>query len=102
VGFKEAKSKLIQCLKMGRVLHEERNDIDVKNLLAIGTVTLDEAVYIVGRSRGDDYSVSPHHFDTEIDVHVIKTRLSVRAWYIKWYLLGSDIVFIRFHIQAGL
>ena len=43
MDFKEAKSKLIECLKIGHVLHEERNDIDVKNLLAIGVVTLEEA-----------------------------------------------------------
>ena len=40
MSFKEAKSKLIKCLKIGCVLHEERNDIDVKNLLAIGVVIL--------------------------------------------------------------
>jgi hypothetical protein len=38
VGFNEARRKLIECLKTGYVLHEERNDIDVKNLLAIGVV----------------------------------------------------------------
>lgn len=102
MSFKEAKSKLIKCLKIGRVLHEERNDIDVKNLLAIGVVTLEEAAYIIERSRGDGYFVSPHHFNSEIDVHVIKTRFSVQAWYIKWYFLGPDSVFISFHRQAGL
>ena len=98
MSFKEARNKLIKCLKIGRVLHEERNHIDVKNLLAIGMVTLEEAAYIVGMSRGDRYSVSPHHFDKEIDVHVIKTRFSVQAWYIKWYFLGPNSVFISFHM----
>ncbi|MFC1777442.1 hypothetical protein ACFL3I_08880 [Pseudomonadota bacterium] len=98
MGFKTAKSKLIRCLKTGRVLHEERNDIDVNNLLAIGLVTLEEAAYIIGSSRGDGYSVSPHHFDAEVDVHVIKTRFSVQAWYIKWYFLGPNSVFISFHM----
>ena len=97
MGFNEAKRKLIECLNTGYVLHEERNDIDVKNLLAIGVVSLEEAAYIIGRSRGDGYSVSPHHFDTEIDVHVLMTKLSVQAWYVKWYFLGPDSVFISFH-----
>lgn len=80
MSFKEAKSKLIKCLNIGRVLHEERNDIDVKNLLAIGVVTLEEAAYIIGRSRGDGYSVSPHHFDSEIDVHVIDLARENQFW----------------------
>jgi len=83
MGFIQAKRKLIECLKTGYVLHEERNNIDVKNLLAIGVVSLEEAAYIVGRSRGDSYSVSPHHLDTKIDVHVVVTRFSVQAWYVK-------------------
>ena len=97
MGFIKAKRRLIECLKTGYVLHEERNDIDVKNLLAIGVVSLEEVAYIIGRSRGDGYSVSPHHFDKEIDVHVIVTKLSVKAWYVKWYFLESDSVFISFH-----
>ena len=36
MSFNEARRKLIECLKTGYVLHEERNDINVKNLLAIG------------------------------------------------------------------
>ena len=40
MGFNEVKRKLIECLNTGYVLHEERNDIDVKNLLAIGVVSL--------------------------------------------------------------
>ena len=97
MGFNEAKRKLIECLNAGYVLHEERNDIDVKNLLAIGVVSLEEAAYIIGGSRGDGYSVSPHHFDREIDVHVLVTKFSVQAWYVKWYFLEPDSVFISFH-----
>ena len=97
MGFIQAKRRLIECLKTGYVLHEERNDIDVKNLLAIGVVSLEEAAYIIGRSRGDGYSVSPHHLDKEIDVHVVVTRFSVQTWYVKWYFLESDSVFIGFH-----
>ena len=58
MGFNEARRKLIECLNTGYVLHEERNDIDVKNLLAIGVV---------------------------------------QSWYVKWYFLGPDSVFISFH-----
>jgi len=98
MGFKEVKSKVIWCLENGYVLHEERNNIDVKNLLSTGTVSLSEIVSIIGRARGNTYSCSPHHFDATIDVHVIKTRHSGENWYIKWYFTEPNCVFISVHI----
>ena len=97
VGFKEAKRRLLECLSSGRVLHEERNNIDIKNLFATGFISLDEASFIIARSKGDGYVSSPHHFDNEIEVHVIKTAFSGQSWYIKWYFLEPDSVFISFH-----
>lgn len=38
MGFKDVKYKVIQCLKSGTVHHEQRNHIDVKNLLAVGVL----------------------------------------------------------------
>ena len=76
MGFKEARRKVIECLRTGYVLHEERNNIDIKNLIATGIVSIDDATRIIGRSSGDDYYCTPHHFDEAIDVHVIKTRFN--------------------------
>ena len=97
MGFREAKSRVLECLKTGHVLHEERNSIDLKNLFATGSISLDEAACIIGRSNGDGYFSLSHHFDNTIDVHVIKTMYSNQRWYIKWYFLDSDSVFISFH-----
>ena len=97
VGFNQAKRKVLECLNSGHVLHEVRNNIDTKNLFATGFVSLEEASCIIARSKGDDYFSSPHHFDNEIEVHVIKTVFSGRHWYIKWYFLEPDSVFISFH-----
>ena len=97
MGFRDAKSRVLECLSTGHVLHEERNSIDIKNLFATGLVSLDEAALIIGRSKGDGYFSAPHHFDNKIDVHVIKTIFSGQKWYIKWYFLDSDSVFISFH-----
>ena len=71
MGFKEVKDKVIKCLNTGHVLHEVREDIDIKNLLATGTVSVSEVANIIKRARGNNYSCSPHHFNTNIDVHVI-------------------------------
>ena len=97
MAFREVKSKVIECLNNGHVLHEERNDIDVKNLLSTGVVSIIEITTIIGRARGNSYSSTPHHYDAEIDVHVIKTISSGQNWYIKWYFIEPDCVFISVH-----
>ena len=97
MGFKEVKSKIIQCLNSGHVLHEERNDIDVKNLLLTGVVTTEEVAKIIGRSNGHQHSSSPHHFDNCVEVHIIKTHYLGKNWYIKWYFTEPDSVFISVH-----
>jgi len=40
MGFKEVKSKVIECLNTGYVLHEQRGDIDIKNLLSTGVISI--------------------------------------------------------------
>ena len=74
MGFKALKAKILDCLKRGDISHEQRGDIDIKNLLAIGQVSASEVAEILGRARGDSYSSSPHHLVDSIDVHVVKTR----------------------------
>ncbi len=95
--FKEVKRKVIECLNNGQVLHEERDRIDVKNLLSTGVVSLSDVASLIERSRGTSYSCSPHHNDTNIDVHVIKSNQEGKNWYIKWYFLEPDCVFISVH-----
>lgn len=97
MDFGEVKGKVIECLNNGHVLHEERGDIDVKNLLSTGVISTSEVTTIIGRARGNSYSCSPHHYDTEIDVHVIKTIHFGQHWYIKWYFTEPDCVFISVH-----
>lgn len=97
MAFREAKRKLIECLNNGCILHEERNNIDIKNLLSTGVVSISEVTTIIGRARGDSYSCSPHHYDAEVEVHVIKTAHSSQHWYIKWYFIEPDCVFISVH-----
>ncbi len=97
MAFRQVKSKVIECLDNGYVLHEERDDIDVKNLLSTGVISLNKVASIIGRARGNNYSSSPHHYDKEIEVHVIKTTHSGQHWYIKWYFTEPDCIFISVH-----
>jgi hypothetical protein len=97
MGFKAVKAKMLDCLERGDISHEQRGDIDIKNLLAIGQVSASEVAEILGRARGDSYSSSPHHLDDGIDVHVVKTRHTGKDWYIKWYFVDPSSVFISVH-----
>ena len=97
MGFKKAKQQVIECLKSGHFEHEARDRIEVKNRLATGAVTVEEVIAAIGRSRGDSYSSSPHHFDASIEVHIIKTTHLGTGWYIKWYFVDPNSVFISVH-----
>ena len=95
--FTDVKHQVIQCLVEGNVLHEARNDIDIKNLLEVGAISIDEVTEILKRSHGNEYESSPHHMNQHIDVHVIKTRHKSKKWYIKWHFIEPDTVFISVH-----
>jgi hypothetical protein len=95
--FKEVKRRVIECLENGNVIHEQRSDIDIKNLLATGDISKIEAISIIKKARGNEYKSSPHHYDSKVMVHVIETTYSGISWYIKWYFDEKNGVFISFH-----
>lgn len=97
MGFKDVKASVLACLESGAILHAERANIDVKNLLATGEVTPGEVAAVISRARGTDYQRSKHHIVASVDVHIIKTRFSGMDWYIKWYFVDPDSVFISVH-----
>lgn len=95
--FKVVKQQVINCLKNGDIRHEERDNISVKNLLYTGHVSVANVASIIGRSSGNEYSCSPHHTISGIDVHLVKTRLGGQDWYVKWYFVEPNTVFISVH-----
>lgn len=92
MGFKNAKSKVIRDLLAGDYAHEARGSIDEKNLLQSGKLSPNEVAAVLKMSRGQDYSSSPHHQDSSIEVHVIKCR----DWYVKFYF-DPYTMFISVH-----
>jgi hypothetical protein len=100
MGFRQARSRLLAALRSGNFQHEVREVLAEKNLLAIGDVTAAEVIRAVQKTRGDEYSRSPHHWDPEIKVHVFRPRIEGERWYIKCYFLpasGETAVFISVH-----
>lgn len=97
MGFKNAKRQLIECLNLGNIVHEQRANIDIKNVLATGQIAVEQVAEIISQTRGNEHSKSPHHIDSRIDVHVIKTSFQGENWYIKWYFIEPNSVFISVH-----
>lgn len=97
LGFKDAKREVINCLRSGLISHEVRDQVDSKNLFATGVISATEVEEIIIRAGGDSYTSSPHHFMGELEVHVIKTNYGGLDWYIKWYFVEPNSVFISMH-----
>ena len=97
MGFKNVKSQVLACLTSGNILHEQRRTIDVKNLLVTGQVSENDVSDAIARTKGTEYEVSKHHAISTIDVHIVKTRYQGQNWYIKWYFIEPDSVFISVH-----
>jgi len=93
MGFSVVKQEVIEALLSGDYGYEVRGDIEIKNLLSTGAITVATVVDIIKRSRGGDYTCSPHHLAAEIDVHVI----SREGWYIKFYFVAPQTIFISVH-----
>jgi hypothetical protein len=101
VGLKDIKLRVINCLDNGLVEHEtERSgDINKKNLLVTAQVTLEEVKELINCTNGTQYEVSSHHLERLIEVHTLKPLKNGIKWYIKFYFLKPDVVFISVHLS---
>lgn len=93
MGFRDAKAKVLKALSEGAYQHEARDAIDVKNELAMGTVSATDIAATIKSCNGKNHSMSPHHSDSAVEVHVLRKQ----GWYIKFYFLDDDTVFISVH-----
>jgi hypothetical protein len=99
VGLTEVRKKALDCLDKGQVLHEARvgGKVDSKNLLQIDKITIDEVKELINKTKGGQHTHSPHHLDKSIDVHVMKPVKDKVAWYIKFYFIEPNLIFISVH-----
>lgn len=93
MGFKEIKRRLLGSLRDGTYQHEARWGIETKNLLQSGSVSPTRVMEIVSRCGGTHHQSSPHHVAPGIQVHVLRRD----GWYIKFYFVDPDTVFISVH-----
>lgn len=93
MGWRITKAKVIRALREGTYLYDARNDISEKNLLVTLEVSPDDIRRIIEKCNGKDCESSPHHGDSSIEVHIIRRS----GWYIKFYFVDPDTVFISVH-----
>lgn len=101
MGFNDVKKAVIACLLSGSYDHEIRGNIDVKNLFQCGQLTDDYVIDLIKKTRGNQYEVSKHHNAYSIDVHVLKPHKDGKDWYIKFYFVEPDVMFISVH-ESGV
>lgn len=80
----------------------QRGDIDTKNLLATGKVSEAEVIRLLGCCKVQEYRTTPHDDDASIAVHIFKPigvagGLPSRRWYIKFYFVEPNVVFMSVH-----
>ena len=93
MGFREAKKRVLEALISGSFIHAIRDRIDEKNLLHTGDVSAEEVVEIITRCNGTHHTETPHHTIATTTTHVLKSD----GWYIKFYFIDQDTVFISVH-----
>jgi hypothetical protein len=94
-GFKEVKQRVLKALAEGSYLHEARGNIDVKNLLQTGEITPEQLTSIILRCTGAHHEAMLHHQIRGLQVHILKRD----GWYIKFYFLNPNTIFISVHRQ---
>ncbi len=62
-----------------------------------GQLSDSDVIELVKKTRGNEYEVSPHHQAPEVDVHILKPFKDNVRWYIKFYFIEPDVMFISVH-----
>ena len=103
MGLREIRKRAIDAIRLGRVQHESRNEVDEKNLFLTGEVTSEQVIQMLNACKGGQYHSSPHHAVKNVEVHVFKPETTLEKgspkekWYVKLYLLDPDVWFISVH-----
>lgn len=95
--FKEVRALVIQAVETGHYQHEERAEIDEKNLLHASKVTPEFVVRLLHRCSGEQYRPSRHHIDPTLVCHVFTPDRRGERWYVKVYFRANVAVFVSVH-----
>ncbi len=95
--FSAVKKLAIECLRDGRVQAVERDDIQEKNLLKTGVLSVEQVIELLNYTKAAEYKCEPHDEVSTIDVHFFQPKAKGKDWYIKLYFIEPDCWFISVH-----
>ena len=90
MGLSAAKKAVVTALRERDFVHEAREVLSEKNLLAVGDIEADDVAKLILRTSGADYSESPHDADRSVVVHTFRPTVNDMRWYIKVYFLNES------------
>jgi hypothetical protein len=96
MGFKEIRALLVEALRSGEFISEQRPDVATKNLLSAKEVAPEFVALLLLRCAGWEYSTSRHHF-RDVECHVFTPAMAGERWYVKAYFELGRAVFISVH-----
>lgn len=86
MGFRDARAKLLDCLRSGNFGHWPRDDLFLKNWLAAGRVSESEVIRLLLRCNGSQYRIGNQISPAGTQVHEFFPLAGEVEWYIKAYL----------------
>lgn len=103
MSFRDARDKLVGCIRAGEFGHWPREDLLLKNWLAAGRITEEEVIRLILRCKGTHYRRGNQISPVGTVVHEFFPRDGDVEWYIKAYLseendeAGIEAVFMSIH-----
>ncbi len=83
MGFKDARARLLDCLREDRIGHWPREDYLRKNWLLAGRMNSGQVLDLLLQCRADHYRSSPHDFEPGTTVHEFLPYDGPTRWNIK-------------------
>ncbi len=102
MGFDEIKKKVVSCVEQGKTQSTLRSDKNEKNLFLTGDKTKEDVVSMLKKTKGTQYSSIPHDTVPNVEVHIFKPLLGDEEWYIKFYFIDPNCIFISVHFSKKI
>lgn len=102
MGFSEIKKKVITCVEQGKAQSTPRSDKGEKNLFLTGEKSAADVVSMLNKTKGTQYSSAPHNTVNGIDIHIFKPLIGHEEWYIKFYFIDPECIFISVHFSKKI
>jgi hypothetical protein len=83
LGFKRARSIIIECLRSGDYAHWPRDNFQEKNWLAANRITVDQLASLLGRCNGTQHRPGKEPAEEGTEVHEFLPEDDGVRWYIK-------------------